>query len=50
MKKFYLKNTFLTAEVVVRKCFAKFTGKHLCLRPQACTLLKKTLSDAGVFL
>ena len=38
MKKFYLKNTFLTAEAVVRRCskktgvlrnFAKFTGKHL---------------------
>ena len=54
MKKFFLKNTFLTAESVVRRClrnFAKFTGKHLRhrvflnkvadLRPA--TLLKKTL-------
>ena len=41
MKKFYLKNTFLTAEAVVRRCskkkgvlrnVAKFTGKHLCHR------------------
>ena len=57
MKKFYLKNTFLTAEAVVRRCskkgvlrnFAKLTGKHLrvfvnkvaSLTPA--TLLKKTL-------
>ena len=40
-KEFYLKNTFLTAEAVVRRCSykkgvrrnsAKFTGKHLCCR------------------
>ena len=39
MKKFYLKNTFLTAKAVVRRCskkgalrnFSKFTGKHPCL-------------------
>ena len=46
MKKFYLENTFLTAEAVVRRCsqkkvfsekgvlrnFTKFIGKHLCHR------------------
>ena len=38
MKKFFLKNTYLTAEAVFRRCskkgvlrnFTKFTGKHLC--------------------
>ena len=38
MKKFYLKNTYLTAEAVLRRCskkgvlrtLAKFTGKYLC--------------------
>ena len=41
MKKFYLKNTFLTAEAVVWRCsvkkgnlrnFAKFAGKKPCAR------------------
>ena len=59
MKTFYLKNTFLTAETVVRRCskkgvlrnIAKFTGKYLCHRVflnkvaglRPATLLKKTL-------
>ena len=32
----------------VLRNFAKFTGKHLCLRPA--TLLKKRVSGTGVFL
>ena len=59
MKKFYLKNTFLTAKSVVRRCskedglrtFSKFTVKHPChivfvnkvAGLRPATLLKKTL-------
>ena len=48
MKKFYQKNTFLTAEAVVRRCSKKGVLRNFSNRPQACNFIKKD-SLAQVF-
>ena len=59
VKKLYLKNTFLTAEAVARRCSKKkmfleisqnLQESTCATEPQACNFIKKGLSGTGVFL